>query len=243
MSESSANIDRHDVCARPSWVVFDAVGTLLTPSPTVAEAYWAVGNRFGSRYAVDDVSRRFRSAFAASDADGFVGNRRGATSEAEELARWRWIVQQVFDDVTDQDRCFGLLWDHFAQPAHWRVYDEVPEVLAAVSAAGVRLAIASNFDCRLHQVLAGHPVLASIERVFVSSELGSRKPSADFYRAVQSALNVPAVQLLMLGDDWDCDVVGPRHSGWQSMLIERRLSASGPDRWSSLQPLREWLAP
>ena len=106
------------------WVVFDAVGTLMEPDPTVAVAYHRVGAKYGSRLSVADVGARFRRAFRASETDSFPGGpepgERWRTSDSFEEERWRWIVREVFPEVRDQEGCFRELWDHFARPASWR---------------------------------------------------------------------------------------------------------------------------
>lgn len=226
--------------SRPQWVVFDAVGTLITPSPTVAEAYSAVGQRYGVDVPADVIRQRFHDAFRTSETACFSGVRRGRTSEAEERARWQWIVQEVLPEAQDREACFSDLWQHFADPQHWRCYDDVGPALQHLRRLEIRLALASNFDERLHQVCAGLPALADIERVFVSSSLGARKPDPLFYRTVQEQLVAEPDQLLMIGDDWECDVIGPRQAGWRSRSLQRD-DRSTVSNWTSLRELGSWL--
>jgi putative hydrolase of the HAD superfamily len=205
----------------PRWVIFDAVGTLITPEPSVAEAYAAIGRRFGVDLPLDTVRQAFRQAFAASETACFTPERLGCTSEAEEHRRWEWIVESVLPGVNDRDETFRELWDHFARPSAWRCYEDVAPTLAALQTAGIRVAIASNFDARLADVCRGFPELQTIERQFVSSQLGYRKPDPRFYAAVCAELGVAPSELLMLGDDHRCDVLGPQAAGWDARLIDR----------------------
>ena len=174
----------------PRWVVFDAVGTLITPDPPVAEAYFQAGRAQGSRQTRDAVAARFREAFGgplrATPPAGVH-----STDEATERAFWRAVVAAVFDDLTGAaaERCFDALFDHFARPTAWRVYADVAPTLAALAALGLPVAVASNFDARLHGVFAGHRELEGIGRRFVSSELGWRKPDGRFFTAVCDRLH------------------------------------------------------
>jgi putative hydrolase of the HAD superfamily len=142
------------------WIAFDAVGTLIDPHPDVATAYARIGAKYDSRRTVSEVRTRFRSAFAASTAvclpceAGQI-----LTSEDLEANRWRWIVEHVLDDVQDRAACFTELYDHFADPANWRLFDDAPETLSRLRDQGLRLAMASNFDQRLHAVCRGIPEL------------------------------------------------------------------------------------
>ncbi|MDX1967939.1 MAG: HAD hydrolase-like protein [Planctomycetaceae bacterium] len=206
----------------PRWIVFDAVGTLLTPRPAVADAYHSAGRRFGSRLTRDEIDRRFKSAFRDSEIRCFPGDRRGRTSEPEESARWRWIVQQVLPDVTDGDACFSELWNHFAEPASWNVYDDVGPTLTALCRSGYQLAMASNFDSRLHRICESFAVLRPIPLRLVSSEVVFRKPAADFYRAILSTCQAAPEEVLVVGDDLGGDVEGPRACGMASIWLDRR---------------------
>jgi putative hydrolase of the HAD superfamily len=189
-------------------VLFDAVGTLITPDPPLAEAYHAAGLRFGSRHTVEAIRLRFRSAFQrqeAWDADPAVAHR---TSASREVQRWRTIVGDVFDDVSDGEALFQSLWQHFARPAHWRVYDDVAECWERLTAAGFPLGIASNFDDRLDAICDAHALLSTCRR-FVSSQIGYKKPSSEFFRFIERSLDLPPEQILLVGDDLENDFQAP----------------------------------
>jgi putative hydrolase of the HAD superfamily len=231
-------------------VLFDAVGTLLFPDPPVAAVYHTAGQRFGSDFCRDEVALRLRaamhirqqlsggreieSAFAPrnprlsrterrhwgdAELDALV---RPATSELDERERWREVVATVFSDVPQAGGdLFESLWQHFAQPEHWRLYDDVPTSLVRLHEQGYRLAIASNFDCRLHEIVRAHPPLGACERVFVSSELGYAKPDPRFFYMVEHVLSASPEELLLVGDDEVNDIIGARAAGWQVARVDR----------------------
>ncbi|MBS0206608.1 MAG: HAD-IA family hydrolase [Planctomycetes bacterium] len=221
------------------WIVFDAVGTLIDPRPSVAVAYHAVGSRYGSRLDVLEVGRRFRSAFRRSEQDGFPGGptERWVTSDAIEEARWRWIVGDVFPDITDPEGCFQELWDHFAQPSSWCCFADIGDSLNQLVASGYRLAIASNFDRRLHSVCAAIPQLSGIELRIVSATVGVRKPARRFYSAVAQACGSEPQQILMIGDNPEHDVVAPRAAGFRALHLDRGAGDVAADRVRSLQEI------
>ena len=227
------------------WLVFDAVGTLIDPDPTVAVAYHAVGSRYGSQFGVADVGQRFRAAFRGSERDGFPGgppaDGRWITSDAIEEARWQWIVRQVFSDVRNHDACFRELWEHFARPSSWQCFADVGESLAQFARAGYRLAIASNFDIRLHAVCDSLPHLHPIERRIVSAAVGFRKPAPEFYTALIQACGCEPSRILMIGDNHEYDVVAPRAAGMRALHLDRNQLIGDADRLTSLTELAERL--
>jgi len=217
-------------------IVFDAVGTLLHADPPVADVYHLAGWQHGSHLDRDEVGRRMRAAFAASEAgEGLV---RQPTSETKERERWRRIVASVFDDVPDIAPLFRTLWQHFAEPAHWRLYGDAAFTLSELAERGSRLGIASNFDRRLRAVVQADPILRRCERCFISSEIGFPKPDSRFFAAAAAQLDVPPDEILLVGDDWTNDILGARAAGWQAIWLDRHES-SGPE--AGLRSLAELL--
>ncbi len=220
----------------PAWIVFDAVGTLIHPRPPVAQVYHQAGRRFGSSLTLDEVDRRFRAAFRCvfgTETDDAAYR----ADEASERLRWKRIVNAVLSDVLDAESCFAELHDHFGRPDAWELFPDVVETLAGLLGAGRRLAIASNFDHRLHSVCAGLPPLERIATRLVSAELGYRKPGRAFYRAVGDRLNGEPGELLMVGDDRENDVDAAIAAGWSALWLNRSAERSEPGTIRSLKEL------
>jgi putative hydrolase of the HAD superfamily len=220
------------------WVLFDAVGTLLYPDPPVAQVYGDAGRRFGSRLEPAEIGRRFRAALAAEmgPADDLT---RLPTSEANELARWRRIIAAVFHELSaaDAEDLFQSLWQHFAQPQHWQLYEDVSPAIRRLKDNGLRLGIASNFDARLIEIVNAKPALAACEQVFISSQVGFVKPDPRFFATVSSQLEVPPSQILLVGDDELADVQGARAAGWQTLWLNRRATAQDDRAIATLEAL------
>ncbi|HEX5106751.1 MAG TPA: HAD-IA family hydrolase [Pirellulaceae bacterium] len=220
------------------WILFDAVGTLIYPRPPVAEVYRDGGRQFGSLLDAEEIATRFRRALAAEN-DGHESLTRPPTSEFAELARWRRIVAAVLDDVPEggQARLFQSLWRHFAQPGHWRVFDDVQPALLQLADAGFRLGIASNYDGRLRTIVAAHAELAHCEQIFVSSQVHFTKPDPRFFRAVGEQLEAEPAEILLVGDDWLADIEGARASGWQAIFLNREAELRDATTIASLSEL------
>ena len=228
-------------------VAFDAVGTLVFADPPVASTYCQVGRKYGSVLTEHEVQHRFATAFHASEnVDRSQPNEqpaidRLATDESQERHRWRTIVAEVFNDVERLDECFEELFEYFALGSAWKCFDDVDETLAVLQDRGYRLAIASNFDNRLNAVCDSFESLKQIGYRVISSLVGSRKPSFKFYRALLRETECRSDELLMIGDDYDNDVIGARDAGIKVLQIDRSSPPKTGSRIASLRELTELL--
>jgi putative hydrolase of the HAD superfamily len=212
-------------------IILDAVGTLIEPSPPVAQVYAAAARRQGLEIDPAEVKRRFHRFFRVDEVDEQLGPL--ATDEATEFRRWRRIVGNVLPELADTERAFGELWEHFGTASAWRTFDDVGSAIHAIRTAGFRLVIASNFDGRLRQVIRGLPELAEIPiDPVISSEVGFRKPHPSFYLAACERLGLSANQTLCVGDDLENDVLGPERAGLRGLLLDR--DGRGPEDIASL---------
>ena len=202
------------------WIAFDAVGTLIFADPPVHLAYYRIGQKYGSGLSPGEVRIRFQAAFAEREPVAAAD----ATGERE---FWRSVVADVFADVDAPEACFEELFAHFAEPASWQCFADVEETLAELAGRGFRLAIVSNFDTRLHGICDGLPELCSITRRIISSEVGVRKPHPSFYRAVMTACECSVDEVLIIGDDHENDVAGPRRLGISAWHLHRGTGGDG----------------
>jgi putative hydrolase of the HAD superfamily len=210
-----------------TFVYFDAGGTLLLPHPGVGEIYAEFGRRYGSSLDADELTRRFRAAFRRQEAlDAEIGWR---TDDARELARWRAIVAEALDDVTEPDACFEALYRHFARPDAWACPPETAEVLRELAARGYGLGVASNFDERLYAIVAGKPELRPVRLVQTSAAAGWSKPAAAFFDAAARTAGAPPGRILFVGDDLRNDYDGPRAAGFAAVLLDPGGRSERPD--------------
>jgi putative hydrolase of the HAD superfamily len=209
-------------------VVFDAVGTVIHPDPPAPQVYARVGRRFGSQLSEVVIPERFRASFEEEEArDRHEGWR---TSEKREVQRWRRIVAQVLDDVTDPEACFQELYRHFSLPEAWRVEPGTVTVAGELARRGLDLGLASNYDSRLRSVWAGLPALRPFRRLVISSEVGWRKPAPEFFAALCQTVGFSPGQILFIGDDPGNDYTGALAFGLQAVLFDPRDTFPGVPR-------------
>ncbi len=194
---------------------FDAVGTVLHPSPGAPAVYAGAARRRGLD--PDGLLDRLRASYLAEEATDRVDC--WVTSEAREVARWRTIVAATLPGGDDD--LFAELYGHFARPDAWNCPPGIAGVLAELAGAGLALGLASNYDSRLRSVLAGRPELALLgANVLISSELGVRKPGRGFFDAVIAQAELEPGEILYVGDDYGNDYVGATEAGLQAVLLD-----------------------
>ena len=209
----------HELLVGVDTVVFDVVGTLLEPAPSVSEAYKESAEKFGCSLPVGEIAQRFSIAWERQESLDAQNKPAFTTNRRREYDRWRQIVFDVFEDSPVADKIFEDLWIHFGKPSSWQPVDQGCRLLETVREFGIEVAVASNFDERLLELAKHIEPLDGIEKIFASSELGWRKPAAQFFQTVESRLQKEPEQLLLVGDDPRLDIAAANAAGWKSMRI------------------------
>lgn len=218
-------------------VLLDAVGTLIRPCPPAHEVYWQAGRRRGLQLTREQVGRRLAAALRQAQPTTLDPP---PTSPALQREFWRDMVRAALcgPDALDEellDELFEELWGHFACGRHWALFDDVAPMWRELSRRGLRLGVASNFDQRLLSVCRQLPPLDSCRHVYCSDRLRATKPSRQFYDYIARDLQLPAGQLLMVGDDPLQDVDGAQAAGWRTIRLDRNGGAD--DAIASLNEL------
>lgn len=208
---------------KPKLILFDAAGTLFEVRGSVGEIYASRAQRYGVTVGSATLQQRFVQAFRAQPPLAF----RGYTSEAElkqlEFAWWRRLVQQVFAeaDFPRFAEFFTEVFEFFRRPAAWQVYDDVLPTLIALQARGLQLAVLSNFDTRLEDLLKALGLARYFAGVHLSSRIGAAKPDAQIFQAALQYHSLQPHEAWHVGDSWREDVEGAEAVGLQAYLLDR----------------------
>jgi putative hydrolase of the HAD superfamily len=203
-------------------VVFDVVGTLVEPSPSVAMAYQRAAARHGLTVDVPLIQQRFKAAWRRQEAIDAAATPAFATSRDREAERWRAIVEDVFVGADAAGAIFTDLWDHFGRVEAWQPLVHGRDLLRSAIDAGATVALASNFDERLLAIAERLEPLSWVPHVFASSEIGWRKPAPEFFRWVEQRLGCQPGEVLLVGDDPALDLAAARRAGWRALDVGAR---------------------
>ena len=103
----------------------------------------------------------------------------------------------------------------------FRAYPEVPAVLERLRAGGARLAVVSNWDVSLHDVLERTALRPLLAADVTAAELGAAKPDPAIFRAALERLGAHAAEAIHVGDSVEHDVAGARAAGLEAVLVAR----------------------
>ncbi len=194
-------------------VTFDAGGTLIEPWPSVGHVYAEVAVKQGlSAISADTLNTRFHTAW------------RGLKQFNHGRDEWAALVDEVFAGLSPKppsESFFPELFQRFAEPAAWRIFDDVKPAIDALASQGINLAVISNWDERLEPLLDALGLRKYFETVIISREIGFAKPSPVIFEHASRKLGLAPEFILHVGDSQHEDVAGARAAGFAARLIAR----------------------
>jgi putative hydrolase of the HAD superfamily len=214
-------------------ITFDVGGTLIEPWPSVGHVYAEIARRHGVKNISEALlNARFKAAWQAETNFTY-------TREA-----WAGLVDQTFHGrciESPSKTFFAELYDHFAEPVAWRIFDDVLPVLDELATKGVRLGLISNWDERLRILLKKTGLENYFESIVISCEVGFAKPSPIIFDEAARKLGLAPASVLHIGDSFAMDVQGARSAGLEALLVRRGAAACGDHELTSLAELPAWL--
>jgi putative hydrolase of the HAD superfamily len=204
-----------------SAVVFDAMGTLvhlLAPAPALQRELAARHGIVVSRAA----ARRAIRAEIAHYLTHHLTARDRASLTTLRLQCARIIGEQLGGEATAL--ADGQLLAVLMASLRFRAYGDAAGALRALRRRQLPIAVASNWDVSLPDVLDAVGLAPLIDVVVTSAQVGASKPEARVISSALDALGVPADRAVHVGDSLAADVEGARAAGVRPVLVRR----SGP---------------
>jgi putative hydrolase of the HAD superfamily len=205
-------------------ITFDAGNTLLYCDPSPAEIYAVELTRHGRAVTPEEVEPVFAGAWAELQERTPLGIDRYGSQPGGEKQWWGAFLREVLarlDHDAEWEPLLEDLYAAFSRPEVWKVYPETLVTLETARDRGLRLAVISNWDRRLPEILDGLDLTRFFETVAVSAIEGVEKPAAEiFHRTLEKLGNRPE-NALHIGDSPLEDYEGSQAVGMSSLLIDR----------------------
>lgn len=202
----------------PQAVLLDALGTLVELDRPVERLAGSLAAR-GLETRPRAVARALRAEIAYYRAS------HGDARDLPSLEALRDRCTEVFRGALPEPASSAdavLVREALLEGLQFRVFEEVPGVLAQLRDAGARIVVVSNWDVSLHGVLEQTGLAELVDAVLTSAEEGVSKPDPELFRRALAVAGVAEPRrALHVGDDPDADVAGARAAGVPVVLLDR----------------------
>jgi len=197
-------------------VLFDVDFTLIYPGPTFrGEGYQA----FCARYGMNVDASKFEEGVAT--AAPLLNSPDDVYDPEIFIAYTNRIIEVMGGAGPRVDDCSREIYREWAACQHFELYDDVPEVLRQLSAAGLRIGLISNTHRCLASFQSHFELQGLITATISSSDHGLMKPHPSICAAALQLLGVAAPQAVMVGDSFKHDVEGALNVGMSAVLLNR----------------------
>jgi len=212
-------------------ILFDVDFTLARPGPELGpEGYVRAGERHGLRL----EAGRYEAARDAA----LVDLRRHPELEHDDEIWFRFterIVRGMGGDADSAYACAVEITRGWERHENFDLYDDVPDALATLRAAGLRIGLVSNSSRDVADFARHHGL--DVDAGISSFHHGHTKPHASIFRAVLDLLGVEPAEAVMVGDTIADDIEGARALGMRAILLDRE--GLNPDFEPRLETLNE----
>jgi putative hydrolase of the HAD superfamily len=159
----------------------------------------------------------------------YRANHRDGADEGS-LADLRRRCALVLQERLPQTASLGIeeMTEALLDALRFTPFTDAAPALAALRAAGLRLAIVSNWDCSLRGILGELGLAGAVDAIIVSAEAGVPKPDAAIFLAALDELRRGPAEAVFVGDSLETDVLGARAAGLRGLLLERNGATAGP---------------
>ncbi len=225
-------------------ILFDADRTLWY-SPTSPDGVW---RRILTDLGLDVPSEQVEAAWEkewrllAREFAVFESSRHPNEQLAVE-SMWPASEKRIIEGLgltVDLDRLRRVADDRFAANAD--LYPETLDVLTRLSTMGMRFAIVSN-GVNQEQTAGRLGIDGYFHAIVGSVHVGFAKPSPEIFHLALSALGIGSEQAIMVGDNWEADVLGAKGAGIRGVHLARDGDSPGSDSMKDLRGLIDILTP
>lgn len=213
---------------------FDLYGTLVDihtdeSRPTLWKKVAAFYSENGASWTGPELQREYLRLCAQAEAALQAAAQKDAYVELDLIGVFAalYAIRGVHPEPTLLDETAWLF--RRESTTHLRAYAGARELLCSLRTRGTRVALLSNAQaCFTRPELDKLDLTDCFERLFISSEVGRKKPDLAFFQTALKEMDLRPEECLMIGNDPDCDVAGAISAGLDAVYIRSALSPKTP---------------
>ncbi|MGW0764029.1 HAD family hydrolase [Streptomyces sp. NPDC002676] len=198
-------------------VLFDAADTLIELTPAIPELLSTAWLGDAGAPSADAVRRALWDIGAEGNwPDDEPDSRR-------RLSMWTRFCREALRRAGggDSAEAAGRAAEHILDPMQYRSYTDAVPCLRNLRDAGHPLALVSNFDQWLRNILDNTGLSGLFDTIVISSEVGLGKPEPEIFVLACERLGRPPEECVFVGDSIAVDVQGALGAGLHPVLLDR----------------------
>lgn len=204
-------------------VLLDALGTLVELQPPGPRLRARLEELSGVDVGLEAAERGFAAEighYLAHHMEG--GDRAGLERLRDDCA----AVMHEALGATEIDR--ADVRRAMVEALEFAAFPDAAPALVELRSLGLRLVVASNWDCSLPEWLAGAGLWQLVDGAASSAVVGEAKPSPAVFEEALRIAGVGAGEAIHVGDSVDNDVEGARAAGIRAVLVDRSGAPAPP---------------
>jgi putative hydrolase of the HAD superfamily len=215
-------------------VFFDVDFTLIYPGPRFQSSGYY---EFCARYGIEVDASAFDRAVA--DAASGLAPADDIYDAQLYVDYTKRIIEGMGGRGPGLDAAAREIYNEWAACQHFTMYEDVPDVLRELHAAGLKIGLISNSHRCLTSFQAHFDLQGLFSATISSLEHGYMKPHPSIFEAALRSAGVEAFESVMVGDSLMHDVDGARRLGMGGVLVARSGAVKSPPGVPVITSLRE----
>lgn len=210
-------------------VCFDLYGTLIHRDVEQLDESILEATSFlleeGYRVTEADLTRAIRSFFE------ICHNRAALTGEEVDLTAWWSGVLGILGIAVSEPLFIRSLHAKFRRPIRrfFHLYTSAKDALSTLKRSHKLGLITNSFKEDVNEDLAYFGLSSLFEGIFVSSEIGKRKPHPEIFLAALNGLKTEPSSTIHVGDHVKEDVAGAKRVHMKTILLRQRDGSNRTD--------------
>lgn len=204
-------------------VFFDVGNTLMRDDPSVPYLFTSVARNLGHDVDVQDAISfmpevgRFYEQQYLIDGDFWCNHDRAVQLWLDMYT----MIAHACGIEHDIPELAQAVYDAYLDPANWSMFPDADKCIKQLKSTGLRLAIVSNWDATLENLIRSMGKLPYFDEVIASAAVGCRKPSTAIFEIALERMDVSPERVVHVGDLPEADGAGASSAGITPVIIDR----------------------